>query len=89
MRLVWGSDVAQLRPQAHAILHIDHMAVLRQPIDQGGGEVVVLQKRAPPLKAKIRSDQSGFFLMPSVHQGKEQSHLNGFNLHVAYLINLC
>ena len=41
------SVLVQLGPQAVAVLHVDHMAGFRQPIEQGAGQVVVLQERCP------------------------------------------
>jgi len=34
-------DAVELGPQAETIFHIDHVAVLRQPVDQRGGKLIV------------------------------------------------
>lgn len=43
----------ELVAQALAILDVDDIAVLGQPIDQGGGQVVVVKKRTPFGEAQI------------------------------------
>jgi len=47
----------------------------------------VLEKRAPLAKAQIGSDEGGLFLVPPLHEGKENPHLNGFDLDIANFVN--
>jgi hypothetical protein len=63
------------------------MAVFRQPIDEGCGQMVVFQKRRPLGEAKVGGDQRGFFLVSSAHEGKKQPDLYRLDLHIAQLIN--
>ena len=75
--------------QTAAFLHLEDVAVLGQPIDQGGGQVIVFEEGAPLAKAQVGSDQCGFLLVALLHQGEEQSDLRWLGLGVADLIHLC
>jgi len=74
-------------PQADTFFHIDDVAVLRQSVNQGGGELIVPKKAGPFLEPRIGTDQSAFSVVPFMHQGKEQSHLNRLHLHVPKLVD--
>ena len=50
----------QLGPDADALLHVDDVAVFRQPVDQGGGQVIVLEERPPFAEAQVRGDEGRF-----------------------------
>ena len=63
------------------------MAVLGEPINEGGGEVIVLEKGSPFAEAQVGGDERGLFLVSLVHQSEEEPNLNGFDLDVAHLIN--
>ena len=63
------------------------MAILGEPIDQSGGEMRVLEKRAPVAKAQIGSEEGGLFLVPPLQEGEENPHLNGFHLDIANFVN--
>jgi hypothetical protein len=65
------------------------MAVLREPIDEGGREKIVFKKGAPFGKAQVGSDEGGLFLVPLMHQGKEEADLNRLDLNIAYFVNKC
>ena len=72
---------------AHAAFHIDDMAVLDEPVNEGGGQMGVFEERAPVGKAQVGGDQGGLFLVPLVHQGKEEPDLDRFDLDVANFID--
>jgi hypothetical protein len=63
------------------------MAVLRQPIDEGGREMIVFKKGAPFGKAQVGGDEGGLFLVPLMHQGKEEADLNRLDLNIANFID--
>src|SRR3989304_2780126 len=63
------------------------MTVLCSTINQSSRKLVVLQKRGPLLKAEVRSNQCGLFLMSFMHQSKKQAGLDRLDLYVTYLIN--
>src|SRR2546422_2743656 len=86
--LLSGSrTLRQLRPQAHAILHVDHVALLGEPIDQRCRQVVVLEKAPPFAEAKIRGDERGAPTVTLVHQSEEKADLNRLDLDVAHLVD--
>ena len=62
-------------------------AILGEPIDQSGGEMRVLEKRAPVAKAQIGSEEGGLFLVPPLQEGEENLHLNGFHLDIANFVD--
>ena len=74
---------AEFWPQTNALLHVDDVAVLGEPVNESGRQVSVLQKRAPLGEAQIGSDQSRLFAMAFMHQGEEKPHLDRFNLYIA------
>ena len=47
---------AEFGSQTNALLHIDDVAVLGEPVDKGGCQVSVLQKETPLAEAQIGSD---------------------------------
>jgi hypothetical protein len=47
---------AEFWPQTNALLHVDDVAVLGEPVDKGGCQVSVLQKGTPLAEAQIGSD---------------------------------
>ena len=47
---------AEFWPQTNALLHVDDVAVLGEPVDKGGCQVRVLQKGTPLAEAQIGSD---------------------------------
>ena len=59
----------------------------RRHLDEGGGEVSVLEKRAPVAEAQIGGEEGRLFLVPPVHQGEEEPHLNRFDLNGADFVN--
>ena len=63
------------------------MAVLGEPVNEGGRQVSVLQKGTPVGEAQIGSDQRRLFAMPFVHQGEEKPNLNRFDLYIADFVN--
>ena len=73
--------------QAFTVLHIDHVTVFGEPIDKGGGKVIVLEKRPPLTKPQIRSDEGRLLLVPLLHECKEEPHLHRFHFHIAHLID--
>ena len=77
---------AEFWPQTNALLHVEDVAVLGEPVNEGGRQVSVLQKRAPLGEAQIGSDQRRLFAMAFMHQGEEKPHLNRFNLYVANFV---
>ena len=78
---------AEFGPQADALLHVDDMAVLGEPVNESRCQVSVLQKAAPVGEAQIGSDQRRLFAMPFVHQREEKPDLNRFDLYVADFVN--
>ena len=74
-------------PQALAAFHIDDVAVFGEPVDEGGGQVVVFEEGTPFGKAQVGGDEGGLFLVALVHEGEEESHLHRFDLDVANLID--
>ena len=77
---------AEFWPQTNALLHVDDMAVLGEPVNKGGCQVSVLQKGTPLAEAQVGSEQGGLFAVAFVHQGEEKPHLNRFNLYVANFV---
>jgi hypothetical protein len=63
------------------------VAVLGEPIDEGGGQVVVFEKGTPFGKAQVGGDEGGLFLVPLLQEGKEQPDLGGFDLNVAHRVD--
>lgn len=63
------------------------MAGFGQPVDEGGGQVVVLEKRAPFAETQIGGDEGGLFLVPALHQFEEESDLDWFDGDVPDLID--
>ena len=63
------------------------MAVLGEPIDEGGGQMVVFEKGAPFGKAQVGGDEGGLFLVPLMHQGKEEADLNRLDLNIANFVD--
>jgi hypothetical protein len=60
-----------------------------EPVNEGGGQMGVFEEGTPVGKAEVGSQERGFFLMPLVHQGKEEPDLDWFDLDVADLIEKC
>src|ERR1035438_2485895 len=77
----------QFGAETDATFHVDDMAVLGEPVDEGGGQMIVFEKGTPFGKAQIGSQEGGVFLVALMHQGKEQSDLDRFDLHVANFID--
>jgi hypothetical protein len=77
----------QFGTKADAAFHVDDMAVLGEPVDEGGGQMVVFEKGTPFGKAQIGSQEGGLFLVALMHQGKEQSDLDRFDLDVADFVD--
>jgi len=69
------------------VLHVDHVAGLREAIEQGAGQVIVLQERPPLAEAQIRGDQRGLGLVPLLHHREEQADLGRFDLDVPHLVD--
>src|SRR5687768_15868033 len=61
--------------QTRALFHIDDVAVLGEPVDQGGRQMVILEERTPFTEAKVGGDERGLFLVALVHEGEEESDL--------------
>ena len=80
---------AEFGSQTNALLHVDDVAVLGKPVNEGGCQVSVLQKGTPVAEAQIGSDQRRFFTMAFVHQGEEKTHLNRFDFYVADFVYKC
>jgi len=64
------------------------MTVLGEPVDEGGGEVIVLEEGTPFTEPQVGGQEGWFFLVPLLHEGEEEPDLNGFNLDVADFIDL-
>ena len=47
---------AEFWPQTNALLHVDDVTVIGEPVDKGGCQVSVLQKGTPLGEAQIGSD---------------------------------
>jgi len=77
---------AEFGSQTNALLHVDDVAILGKPVNEGSCQVSVLQKGTPLAEAQIGSDQRRLFAMAFVHQGEEKTHLNRFDLNVANLV---
>ena len=77
---------AEFGSQTNALLHVDDVTVLGEPVNEGGCQVSVLEKGTPLAEAQIGSDQRRFFTMAFVHQGEEKTHLNRFDLYVANFV---
>src|SRR3989304_6892856 len=63
------------------------MTVLCSTINQSSRKLVVLQKRGPLLKAEVRGNQCGLFLMSFMHQSKKQAGLDRLDLYITQLVN--
>ncbi len=59
-----GTLLVELVAQALAVLHVDGVSGLGQPIEQGGRQVLVVQKRSPIGEAQVRSDERRLLLVP-------------------------
>ena len=77
----------ELGPQTGTVFHIDDVAVFGEAIHKGRGQLLVLQKRHPLTEPEVGRDQGRLFLVPLVHQGKEQTHLDRLYLDIAELID--
>jgi hypothetical protein len=77
---------AELGSQTNALLHVDDVAVLSKPVNEGGCQVSVLEKGTPLAKAQIGSEERRLFAMAFVHQGEEKTYLNRFDLYVANFV---
>ena len=64
------------------------MTVFSETVDERGGQVIILEKRAPLAEAEIGGDERWFFLMAFLHKGEEKPNLNRFHLDVSDFINL-
>jgi hypothetical protein len=62
------------------------MAVFRQTVGQGSGQMVVFQKGGPSAEAWIRGDQRRFPLVPFLHEREKEADLYWIHLHVAQLV---
>ena len=82
-------STGQFGAQAHAAFHVDDVAVLGEPIDEGGRQMIVFEKGPPFGKAQVGGDEGGLFLVPLMHQGKEQADLNRLDLNIADLVDQC
>ena len=69
------------------MLHVDDVAVLGEPINEGRGQMIIFQKGTPFAEAKVAGYQCGFPSVPLVHQGEEQTHLHGFGLYISDLVD--
>ena len=53
-----------------------------QPIQQGGREVIILEKRSPFAEAQVGGEQRSFSPVPLMHESEEQADLCRFGLDV-------
>jgi len=58
-----------------------------EPVDQGGGEVRVLQERGPLAKAQVGGNEGGAMLVALLQESEEKPDLRGLGLDVANLID--
>ncbi|MBF8294380.1 MAG: hypothetical protein HW389_925, partial [Bacteroidetes bacterium] len=75
--------LAQLRPQRHTLLHVEDVAGLGEPVDQGRGQVIVFEERAPVAEAQVGGEERRLLLVPPFHQGEEESDLDRLDLRVS------
>ena len=69
------------------MLHVNDVAAFGEPVDEGGGEMIVFEKGAPFAEAQIGGDERGLFFVPLVHESEEEPDLGGFGLDVPQLID--
>src|SRR6266540_3853616 len=73
--------------QALAVFHVEDVAGLGEAVDEGGGEVVVLEEGPPFAEAQIGGDEGGLFLVPLLHEGEKEADLNRFDLNVSDFVD--
>src|SRR5438034_8298755 len=71
--------VRQFRPNADAVFHVDDVAVLGEAVDQGGCQVIVLQKRTPFAKTQVGRNQRGF-------SDRKSTRLNSSHTVISYAV---
>ena len=63
------------------------MTGLREAIDQGGGQMRILEEGGPLAKTQVGGNERGSLLMTLLQKSEEQAHLGGFGLGVTDLVN--
>lgn len=70
-----------------AFFHVDDVTFMQESVEQGCGEVFVVQESVPLAKAEVGGEQGAALVMTVLNQGKEVADLLGLGFDVADFIN--
>src|SRR5579885_1330266 len=76
-----------LGAESNAFPHVEDVTGFGEPVDQGGGQMRVLEEGGPFAKTQVGGDQGRALLVALLQQGEEQTDLGWFGLGISDLIN--